>query len=284
MRGKIVKLTGGFYYVMRDEVVYETRARGLFRNEDKKPLVGDIVEFKMENNLGYIEKIYPRKNILKRPKVANVDQVLVVIPTKNPVYNLNLVDKIIASYEEEVEILVAINKYDLDKSEGEYLFEIYRKAGFKTFLISYKYTFTIDLLREYLKGKTTALSGVSAAGKSTVISNILKKEVQVGNVSEKTKRGTHTTRHVEIISGDEDTYVFDTPGFSSFELDIKADDLKEYFREFEKNRGNCKFQDCCHINEPGCAIKKLVEKGEIPESRYKSYLQIYNELKEKEHS
>ncbi|MDY2986231.1 MAG: ribosome small subunit-dependent GTPase A [Peptoniphilus sp.] len=284
MRGKIVKLTGGFYYVMRDEVVYETRARGLFRNEDKKPLVGDIVEFKMENNLGYIEKIYPRKNILKRPKVANVDQVLVVIPTKDPVYNLNLVDKIIASYEEEVEILVAINKYDLDKSEGEYLFEIYRKAGFKTFLISYKYTFTIDLLREYLKGKTTALSGVSAAGKSTVISNILKKEVQVGNVSEKTKRGTHTTRHVEIISGDEDTYVFDTPGFSSFELDIKADDLKEYFREFEKNRGNCKFQDCCHINEPGCAIKKLVEKGEIPESRYKSYLQIYNELKEKEHS
>ena len=282
MRGKIVKLTGGFYYVMRDEVVYETRARGLFRNEDKKPLVGDIVEFKMENNLGYIEKIYPRKNILKRPKVANVDQVLVVIPTKDPVYNLNLVDKIIASYEEEVEILVAINKYDLDKSEGEYLFEIYRKAGFKTFLISYKYTFTIDLLREYLKGKTTALSGVSAAGKSTVISNILKKEVQVGNVSEKTKRGTHTTRHVEIISGDEDTYVFDTPGFSSFELDIKADDLKEYFREFEKNRGNCKFQDCCHINEPGCAIKKLVEKGEIPESRYKSYLQIYNELKEKE--
>ncbi|EGY79649.1 ribosome small subunit-dependent GTPase A [Peptoniphilus indolicus ATCC 29427] len=175
MKGKIVKLTGGFYYVMSDEVVYETRARGLFRNEDKKPLVGDIVEFKMENNLGYIEKIYPRKNILKRPKVANVDQVLVLIPTKEPVYNLNLVDKIIASYEEEVEVLVAINKYDLDKSEGEYLFEIYRKAGFKTFLISYKYTFTIDLLREYLKGKTTALSGVSAAGKSTVISHILKK-------------------------------------------------------------------------------------------------------------
>lgn len=284
MKGKIVKLTGGFYYVMSDEVVYETRARGLFRNEDKKPLVGDIVEFKMENNLGYIEKIYPRKNILKRPKVANVDQVLVLIPTKEPVYNLNLVDKIIASYEEEVEVLVAINKYDLDKSEGEYLFEIYRKAGFKTFLISYKYTFTIDLLREYLKGKTTALSGISAAGKSTVISHILKKEVQVGSVSEKTKRGTHTTRHVEIISGDEDTYVFDTPGFSSFELDVKADDLKEHFREFEKNRRHCKFQDCCHINEPGCEIKKLVEEGEIPESRYNSYLQIYNELKERERS
>ena len=282
MKGKIIKLTGGFYYVISDDTVYETRARGLFRNEDKKPLVGDIVEFKMQSNLGYIENIYSRKNVLKRPTVANVDQVLIVIPTKDPMYNLNLVDKIIASYEDEVEILIAINKYDLDKKEAEYLFETYRKAGFKTFLISYKYTFTVDLLREYLKGKTTALSGVSAAGKSTIISHILKKDVQIGDVSEKTKRGTHTTRHVEIISGDDDTYVFDTPGFSSFELDIKADELKEYFRELEKNRENCKFQDCRHINEPGCAIKKLVEEGEIPQSRYNSYVQIYNELKEKE--
>lgn len=282
MRGKIVKLTGGFYYVNSNSKIYETRARGLFRNEDQKPLVGDEVEFKIDGNLGYIDKIYDRKNVLKRPTVANVDQVLVVIPTKDPVYNLNLVDKTIASYEDQVDVLVAINKYDLDEKEGEYLFDIYRKAGFKTFLISYKYTFTIDLLREYLKGKTTALSGVSAAGKSTITSHILKKDVEIGDISEKTKRGTHTTRHIEILSGDDDTYIFDTPGFSSFELNIDANELKYRFREFEKHREDCKFQDCVHINEPNCEIKRLTELGEIPPTRYKSYVQIYNELKERE--
>lgn len=282
MRGKIIKLTGGFYYVSHNSEIYETRARGLFRNEDIKPLVGDEVEFKMDANLGYIDEIYPRKNVLKRPTVANVDQVLIVVPTKDPDYNLNLIDKIIASYEDEVEILIAINKYDLDKKVGENLMDIYRKAGFKTFLISYKYTFTIDLLREYLKGKTTALSGVSAAGKSTITSYILNKDVEIGDISEKTRRGTHTTRHVEIIAGDDDTYIFDTPGFSSFELDINSDELKHKFREFEKNRGRCKYKDCRHINEPDCEIKKLVEEGEIAKTRYENYLQIYNELKGRE--
>lgn len=282
MKGKIVKLTGGFYYVNSDSKIYETRARGLFRNQDKQPIVGDLVEFKIDGNLGYIDKIYPRKNILKRPKVANVDQVLIVIPIENPIYNLNLVDKIIASYEDEVEILVAINKYDLNEKEGERLLDIYRKAGFKTFLISYKFTFTIDLLREYLKGKTTALSGVSAAGKSTIASYILNKEIEIGDVSKKTKRGTHTTRHVEIIGGENDTYIFDTPGFSSFELKISSDELRNYFREFENYKDNCKFHDCRHIDEPDCEIKKMVGTGEIAETRYKNYIQIYKELKEKE--
>lgn len=283
MKGKIVKLTGGFYYVYSDGKVYETRARGNFRHNDTKPVVGDIVEFKYEEDkLGYIEKVYPRKNILTRPPVANVDQVLIVIPTKDPKYNLNLVDKMIASYEGEVDILIAINKYDLDKEEAEKVMSIYRKAGFKTFMISYVYDFTIDLLRGYLEGKTTALSGVSAAGKSTIASYILEKDVKVGEVSEKTKRGKHTTRHVELLFGDKETYLFDTPGFSSFDLRFDLDDLKSRFREFEKYEANCKFNNCMHLNEPSCAVKEAVENDEIEKTRYNNYLSMYNELKEKE--
>ncbi|WP_138159222.1 ribosome small subunit-dependent GTPase A [Peptoniphilus catoniae] len=283
MKGKIVKLTGGFYYVKSGPKIYETRARGNFRNENIKPLAGDDVEFKIENNsLGYIEKIYPRKNELMRPYVANVDQVLIVIPTKDPDYNLNLIDKVICSYENKVDILIAINKYDLNKKEAEKLFEIYSRAGFKSFLISYKFTFTIDLLREYLKGKTTALCGVSAAGKSTIASYILKKDILVGGVSKKTGRGKHTTRHVEIFSGDDETYIFDTPGFSSISLEIKSDELKDCFREFTLPSRECRFNDCNHINEPDCKVKELVSKGEISNSRYKNYLSIYKELKDKE--
>lgn len=283
MKGKIVKLTGGFYYIYTDQRIYETRARGNFRHSDIKPVVGDIVEFKYEEDkLGYIEEVYPRKNILKRPPVANVDQVLIVVPTKDPKYNLNLIDKMIVGYEGKVDILIAINKYDLDKEEAEKVMAIYRKAGFKTFMISYKFDFTIDLLRKYLENKTTALSGVSAAGKSTIASHILKKEIQVGDISEKTRRGRHTTRHTELLFGENETYLFDTPGFSSLDLDMKADDLKDRFREFKEFQNNCQFKDCKHINEPKCGIKDAVSEDEIPITRYNNYLSIYNELKEKE--
>ena len=283
MKGKIVKLTGGFYYVYSDGTVYETRARGNFRHKDMKPVVGDIVEFKTEENkLGYIEDVYPRKNILTRPPVANVDQVLIVIPTKDPKYNLNLIDKMIAAYEGEVDILIAINKYDLDREEAEKLLKLYIKAGFKTFMLSYKFDFTIELLKTYLEGKTTALSGVSAAGKSTIASHILGRDVQVGDISEKTRRGRHTTRHVELLFGENDTYLFDTPGFSSYDLSIDLNDLEDRFREFKKCIGNCKFNNCKHINEPQCAVKEAVENGEIELTRYNNYLSMYTELKERE--
>ena len=283
MKGKIIKLLGGFYYIYANGNIYETRARGNFRHNQTKPVVGDDVEFKYEEDkLGYIEKVYPRKNILVRPTVANVDQVLIVIPVKDPVYNLNLVDKMIANYENEVEILIAVNKYDLDKKEAEKLMDIYRKAGFMTFLISYVYEFTFDLLKSYLNGKTTALCGVSAAGKSTIASHVLGREVRVGDISEKTKRGRHTTRHTEIFFGDNETYLFDTPGYSSLELGIDSDNLQEKFREFSRYRDRCKFSNCKHINEPECAVKEAVIVGEIPESRYNNYVNIYNELKEKE--
>ena len=280
MIGKIIKLTGGFYYIKSGDKVFESRARGNFRHTKVEPIVGDDVEFKYEEKtLGYIEKVYPRKNMLTRPKVSNVDLALIVIPVLDPKYNLVIIDKTIIQAEYQgIDLAIIINKSDLDRSSAEELTKIYKNSGFKTFMVSNEDD-NIDDLRDYLHGKTVALCGVSGAGKSTITSRILNKEVEVGRVSEKTKRGKHTTRHTEILYND-DIYIFDTPGFSSLSLKIEADDLKNYFREFKKFN-NCKFNNCNHIKEPKCAVKDAVDRGEIEKSRYENYLYIYNELKEK---
>lgn len=280
MIGKIIKLTGGFYYIKSGDKVFETRARGNFRHTKVDPIVGDDVEFKYEEKtLGYIEKVYPRKNMLTRPKVSNVDLALIVIPVLDPKYNLVIIDKTIIQAEYQgIDLAIIINKSDLDRSSAEELTKIYKNSGFKTFMVSNEDD-NIEDLRDYLHGKTVALCGVSGAGKSTITSRILNKEVEVGRVSEKTKRGKHTTRHTEILYND-DIYIFDTPGFSSLSLKIEADDLKNYFREFKKFN-NCKFNNCNHIKEPKCAVKNAVDRGEIEKSRYENYLYIYNELKEK---
>ncbi|MCI5643059.1 MAG: ribosome small subunit-dependent GTPase A [Peptoniphilus sp.] len=280
MIGKIIKLTGGFYYIKSGDKIFETRARGNFRHSKVEPIVGDDVEFKQEEKtLGYIEKVYPRKNMLTRPKVSNVDLALIVIPVMDPKYNLVIIDKTIIQAEYEgIDVAIVVNKSDLDEESAKELAKIYKNSGFDTFMISDKDD-SIKSLREYLRGKTVALCGVSGAGKSTITSRILDKDVEIGKVSEKTKRGKHTTRHTEILYN-EDIYIFDTPGFSSLSLKISEDDLKNYFREF-KNFTSCKFNNCNHIKEPKCAVKDAVDKGEIEKSRYENYLYIYNELKEK---
>ena len=280
MIGKIIKLTGGFYYIKSGDEVFESRARGNFRHSKVEPIVGDDVEFKYEEKtLGYIEKVYPRKNMLTRPRVSNVDLALIVIPVLDPKYNLVIIDKTIIQAEYEgIDVAVVINKADLDRKSAEELARIYQNSGFETFVISDKDD-NIENLRAYLHGKTVALCGVSGAGKSTITSRILNKEVEVGKVSEKTKRGKHTTRHTEILYN-EDIYIFDTPGFSSLSLKLDEEDLKNYFREF-KNFNNCKFNNCNHIKEPKCAVKDAVDRGQIEKSRYENYLYIFNELKEK---
>lgn len=280
MIGKIIKLIGGFYYIKSGDQVFETRARGNFRHSKVDPIVGDDVEFKYEEKtLGYIEKVYPRKNMLTRPKVANVDLALVVIPVLDPKYNLVIIDKTIIQAEYQgIDVAVVINKCDLDRESGKKLEEIYKSAGFETFTISDKDN-SIDSLKKFLKGKTVALCGVSGAGKSTITSRILDKDVEVGKVSDKTKRGKHTTRHTEILYND-DIYIFDTPGFSSLSLNIDSDDLKNYFREF-RTYNDCKFNNCNHIKEPKCAVKEAVELGKITRERYENYLYIYNEIKNK---
>ena len=266
MIGKIIKLTGGFYYIKSGDEVFETRARGNFRHSKVEPIVGDDVEFKYEEKtLGYIEKVYPRKNMLTRPRVSNVDLALIVIPVLDPKYNLVIIDKTIIQAEYEgIDLAIVINKSDLDSESAEELARIYKNSGFETFVISDKDD-NIESLRTYLHGKTVALCGVSGAGKSTITSRILNKEVEVGKVSQKTKRGKHTTRHTEILYND-DIYIFDTPGFSSLTLKIEEEDLKNYFREF-KNFNNCKFNNCNHIKEPKCAVKDAVDRGQIEKSR-----------------
>lgn len=278
MIGKIIKLTGGFYYV-KDDKVYETRARGLFRHKDEKPVVGDIVDFEVENEmLGYITNVHPRKNMLKRPPVANVDLALVIIPTKNPNPNIFLIDKVLAEYEkEDMTVKIVISKADLDKDYANELKNIYEKAGYETYIYSAITGEGKESIKNLLEGKTTALSGVSAAGKSTLISNILNINLETGTVSSKLNRGKHTTRHVEIFPGENNTFIFDTPGFSSYEVDVEAEDLKYYFREF--NKYSCKFNDCHHVNEPGCGVKAALENGEVEETRYESYIRLYEELK-----
>lgn len=278
MIGKIIKLTGGFYYV-KDDKVYETRARGLFRHKDEKPVVGDIVDFEVEKEmLGYITNVHPRKNMLKRPPVANVDLALVIIPTKNPNPNIFLIDKVLAEYEkEDMTVKIVISKADLDKDYANELKNIYEKAGYETYIYSAITGEGKESIKNLLEGKTTALSGVSAAGKSTLISNILNINLETGTVSSKLNRGKHTTRHVEIFPGENNTFIFDTPGFSSYEVDVEAEDLKYYFREF--NKYSCKFNDCHHVNEPGCGVKAALEKGEVEETRYESYIRLYEELK-----
>lgn len=278
MIGKIIKLTGGFYYV-KDDKVYETRARGLFRHKDEKPVVGDIVDFEVEKEmLGYITNVHPRKNMLKRPPVANVDLALVIIPTKNPNPNIFLIDKVLAEYEkEDMTVKIVISKADLDKDYANELKNIYEKAGYETHIYSAITGEGKESIKNLLEGKTTALSGVSAAGKSTLISNILNINLETGTVSSKLNRGKHTTRHVEIFPGENNTFIFDTPGFSSYEVDVEAEDLKYYFREF--NKYSCKFNDCHHVNEPGCGVKAALENGEVEETRYESYIRLYEELK-----
>lgn len=278
MIGKIIKLTGGFYYV-KDDKVYETRARGLFRHKDEKPVVGDIVDFEVEKEmLGYITNVHPRKNMLKRPPVANVDLALVIIPTKNPNPNIFLIDKVLAEYEkEDLTVKIVISKADLDKDYANELKNIYEKAGYETYIYSAITGEGKESIKNLLEGKTTALSGVSAAGKSTLISNILNINLETGTVSSKLNRGKHTTRHVEIFPGENNTFIFDTPGFSSYEVDVEAEDLKYYFREF--NKYSCKFNDCHHVNEPGCGVKAALENGEVEDTRYESYIRLYEELK-----
>lgn len=278
MIGKIIKLTGGFYYV-KDDKVYETRARGLFRHKDEKPVVGDIVDFEVEKEmLGYITNVHPRKNMLKRPPVANVDLALVIIPTKNPNPNIFLIDKVLAEYEkEDMTVKIVISKADLDKDYANELKNIYEKAGYETYIYSAITGEGKESIKNLLEGKTTALSGVSAAGKSTLISNILNINLETGTVSSKLNRGKHTTRHVEIFPGENNTFIFDTPGFSSYEVEVEAEDLKYYFREF--NKYSCKFNDCHHVNEPGCGVKAALENGEVEETRYESYIRLYEELK-----
>ncbi|MBS5958178.1 MAG: ribosome small subunit-dependent GTPase A [Clostridiales bacterium] len=289
MTGKILKGIAGFYYVQAaDGKLYECRAKGIFRNKNVKPLVGDDVDISVldETELkGNIDKILPRKNALIRPSVANVDQALVLFSVTQPEPNLNLLDRFLVMMEvQEVPVKICFNKIDLTGDERQMeLAAIYEKAGYPVYFTSTCEKQGIREIKDLVQGKTTVLAGPSGVGKST-LTNLLypKAEMETGTISEKIQRGKHTTRHSELFGIGRDTYMMDTPGFSSMYIeDMECGCLKDYFPEFEAYEENCKFLGCVHIGEKVCGVKDAVSEGKISQNRYDNYRLLYQELKEK---
>lgn len=287
INGKIIKGIGGFYYVDTEKGLYECRARGIFRKNKITPLVGDRVSISVvdeENKKGVVEEIEKRDTELVRPPIANVDKALIVFAIKNPTPNLSLLDRFIVLAEKEnLEIVIVFTKVDLD-ADGELLEElksIYEVSGYKVIPVSNKLKLNIDKIKEELKENTVVFAGPSGVGKSSLLNEVDKNfELKTGEVSDKIKRGKHTTRHAELLKLECGGMVADTPGFSSLTLDdIDESELKEYFIEFDKH-DDCRFGSrCIHENEPSCAVKEAVENGEISKKRYESYIQLLNEIR-----
>ena len=289
MQGKIIKGIAGFYYVQTKSGIYECKAKGSFRNRKLKPFVGDNVEITIldeENKKGNMEEILERKNFLIRPAVANVDQTLVIFAAAKPDPNLNLLDRFLIMMEQkDVPVVLVFNKTDVaETGKLAELANIYESCGYQVLLVSALQEEGISEIKEVLKGKTSTVAGPSGVGKSSII-NLLQSDIQMetGTISEKIERGKHTTRHSELISIAEDTYIFDTPGFSSlYVTDMEKEDLKTYFPEFAPYEDECKFLGCVHVNEPICGVKEALKAGKISQSRYDNYKLIYEELKENE--
>lgn len=291
MTGKIIKGIAGFYYVQAESGVYECKAKGAFRKDKLKPLVGDDVEIDViseEEMTGNVISILPRKSELIRPAVANVDQALLIFATKSPEPNLNLLDRFLCMMEEqELPIIICFNKDDLaDEGFQQQMRETYEPAGYKVIFTSAKEEAGIDAIKEILKGKTSTVAGPSGVGKSSIVNILTEGQVmETGEVSEKIGRGKHTTRHSELLYLGDDTYIMDTPGFSSlFVPKVEPVDLYRLFPEFIEPAENCRFTGCAHHKEPDCGVKAAVESGEIAASRYDNYLQIYSEMVEQQNN
>lgn len=284
-----MKGIAGFYYIYAENgEIYECKAKGIFRKDNQKPLVGDDVEIAVldENEkLGNIESILPRKNSLIRPAVVNVDQALVIFAMEDPKPNFLLLDRFLIMMEQaDVPAIICFNKKDLAKDhEVEELYHIYSKCGYQVLLTSALEADGVDKIREVLKGKTTVVAGPSGVGKSS-LTNLMQEDVQMetGEISRKLKRGKHTTRHSQVIPVGKETFLMDTPGFSSLYLtDMDEQELKDYFPEFRVYEGRCRFLGCRHIHEPECAVKDALDAQEISKLRYEDYVSLYEELKEK---
>lgn len=308
MQGKIIKGIAGFYYVhytqnenngyneaSKDNKdheykerprIYECKAKGIFRKEQRKPLVGDDVEFDVlsqEEKTGNIVEILPRRNELVRPAVANIDQALVIFAITRPSPNLNLLDRFLIMMERQgLKSIICFNKQDIaSEEEKENLSRAYEACGYQVLFASALEQESIRQLKELLQHKTTTVAGPSGVGKSSLI-NRLQPDIQMetGAISEKIARGRHTTRHTELISLGEGAYIMDTPGFSSLGLfDMTKEELGNYYPEFRQYEEKCRFQGCAHIHEPDCAVKKALQDGAVSQIRYDNYVLLYEELK-----
>ena len=277
--GRIVRSLSGFYDVQTPGGLITCRARGILRKEGSSPLTGDLVEISVEKGKGMVERILPRKNHFIRPAVANVDALVVFAANVNPVTEPFLIDRVAAiAGDQNVDVYLCVNKCDLDPAID--LVRIYQHAGFPVICTSAETGEGVAELRALLTGKLTAFTGNSGVGKSSILNRLAPElKLETGEVSEKLGRGRHTTRHVELFPLGDNTYVADTPGFSSFDTDqmelILKENLQYAFPDFGRFLGKCRFDDCSHRKEPDCAVRSAVEAGEIEGSRYESYLRLY---------
>ena len=279
MIGRIVKSLSGFYEVQTEAGVGTCRARGHFRKEGLTPLTGDLAEISCTGSRCMVEEILPRKNDFLRPAVANLDALVVFAANVNPVTEPFLIDRVAAiAGNQEVPVILCLNKTDLDPAED--LGRIYEQAGFPVLRTSAETGAGVEALRAALAGKLTAFTGNSGVGKSSVLNRLAPRlGLRTGEVSEKLGRGRHTTRHVELYALDGNTFVADTPGFSSFDTDqmdvILKENLQYAFPDFAPYLGQCRFHDCAHLKEPDCAVTRALQAGEIQTSRYDSYVRLY---------
>ncbi|WP_026655445.1 ribosome small subunit-dependent GTPase A [Butyrivibrio sp. AE3003] len=293
MQGKIIKGIAGFYYIeTHDARIYECKAKGIFRKDNVKPLVGDNVMIDIideENKKGNITEILPRKNRLLRPPVANVDQAVILFAIVKPDPNYNLLDRfLIMMRQQNLPVIICFNKQDIaTQEEQQELYNAYEKCGYKVLFISVKEDKGLDELKELLRGKTTTLAGPSGVGKSSLLNKLVPDALmQTGELSRKIDRGKNTTRHSELFfvselsEGEDETYLFDTPGFTSLNLnDVTTDNLMQYYPEFEEFEPECRFGGCSHIAEPDCGVKNALSEGKISAVRYENYKIIYEDLK-----
>ena len=280
--GVITKGIGGFYYVKTADGILECKARGRFRKEKILPYVGDrVVVHAVNETEGSIDEILPRKNQLIRPPVANIERLVLVMAITAPEPDLKIVDKLLVTAEsKEIETAICINKTDLDSGEKTRGFrEIYEKAGYPVMEVSAENETGLDEVCRFLQGKISAFAGNSGVGKSSILSLVTNRRLETGVISDRTERGKHTTRHVELLELPFGGFVLDTPGFSNIEVSgLTADDVRFLFPEIEKLEGKCRFRGCRHVAEPGCAVTEQVKTGLIASSRYQNYKDLAVQL------
>ncbi len=282
LKGQIIKALSGFYYVKSDDVIYTCKARGKFRNNLQKPLVGDYVEFSKENiNEGYILKLLKRKNVLVRPPICNIDQAFLVFSAKEPDMNTLLLDRFLVLIEHEnIKPIIVITKMDLADQTIYDIMKPYEIAGYDVYYISSVLNQGIDEIKTLFRNKISVFTGQSGVGKSSLLNALdIHLNIDTNEISKALGRGKHTTRHVELLEM-YDGYVADTPGFSSLELKMEPVDLAVSYHDFKDLATSCKFRGCLHDSEPYCSVKEAVENGMISKERYEHYLSFLKESKE----